>query len=70
MVRILFGISLIVGLLAFSACSTSNTIDVIQPVETAKVADNPARENVPAKEVVVEEPAPVKDVSRDSKPPS
>ena len=70
MVRMLLGISLIVGLLAFSACSASNTTDVIQTVEPAKVADDPARENVPAEEVVVEEPAPVKDLSQDSKPPS
>lgn len=70
MVRIFLSISLIVGLLAFSACNTSNTTDVIQPVETAKVADDPSRENVPAKEVVVEEPAPVKDLSQDSKPSS
>ena len=70
MLRIFLGMSVIVGILAFSACSTSNTTDVIQPVKTANVADNPARENVPAKEVVVEEPAPVKDLSQDTKPPS
>ena len=70
MVRILLGISLIVGLLAFSACGTSDTTDVIQPVETVKVADDPAGETVPAKEVAVVEPAPVKDLSQDSKPPS
>jgi len=57
-VRILLGISLIVGLLAFSACGTSDTTDVIQPVETVKVADDPAGETVPAKEVAVVEPAP------------
>ena len=70
MVRILLGISLIVGLLAFSACGTSDTTDVIQPVETVKVADDPAGETVPAKEVAVVEPALVKDLSQDSKPPS
>ena len=70
MLRIFLGMSVIVGILAFSACSRSNTTDVIQPVKTANVADNPARENVPAKEVVVEEPAPVKDLSQDTKPPS
>ena len=70
MLRIFLGMSVIVGILAFSACSTSNTTDVIQPVKTANVGDNPARENVPAKKVVVEEPAPVKDLSQDTKPPS
>ena len=70
MVRILLGISLIVGILAFFACGTSDTTDVIQPVETVKVADDPAGETVPDKEVAVVEPAPVKDLSQDSKPPS
>ena len=59
MVRILLGMSLIIGLLAFAACGTSSTIDLGQPVETANSSDQPAQEVVLSKEIVVEEPASV-----------
>jgi len=57
--RILLGISLIIGLMAVTACGTSSTTDISQPVETAKNSGQPVQEVVLSKEIVVEEPASV-----------
>ena len=59
MAPIFLGISLLIGLMAFTACGTSSTIDISQPVETAKSSDHPVQEELFSKEIVLEDPFPV-----------